>query len=103
MTEEIISELKSIKLLLSITNSVQLDSYLNKIITTENRRKIWIAIDGQHMQNEIAIEVGVSQKAVSKFLKILTESKLIDYKPYTPPTRNIDYVPASWFVQDSDD
>ncbi|MHA1972624.1 MAG: hypothetical protein ACTSW1_06520 [Candidatus Hodarchaeales archaeon] len=99
MNEEIISELKAIKRLLSIANSSQLDAYLDQLITTSNRRKIWIAINGQRLQNDIAEEVGVSQMAVSKFLKILTDAKLIEYKQYSPPTKIIDYIPAPWLAQ----
>lgn len=94
--EDWLFELIAIKRTLSIAHSDKLDAYLNEVIRTPNRRKMWIAIDGQRMQNDIADEVGVSQMAVSKFLKVVSDARLVEYEQGEPPRKIIDHIPAEW-------
>lgn len=94
--EDRLFELKVIKRILSIAHSDKLDAYLNEIIKTPNRRNMWIIIDGQRMQNDIAGEVGVSQMAVSKFLKVVSDAGLVEYEQGKPPRKLIDHIPADW-------
>ena len=89
-------ELRAIKRILSIAHSEKIDAYLNEVIRTPNRRKMWIAIDGHRKQNDIADEVGVSQMAVSKFLRVISDARLVEYEQGEPPMKIIDHVPEEW-------
>lgn len=89
-------ELRAIKRILGIAHSDKLDVYLNEVITTPNRKKMWIAIDGQRMQNDIAKEASVSTMAVSNFLKVVSDARLVEYIQGKPPRKLVDHVPANW-------
>ncbi len=91
-------ELRAINRTLSIAHAEKIDHYLNEVIRTKNRRKMWIAIDGSRMQNEIAEESGVSQRAVSGFLSTLSDAGLIEYKQLKPPRKIIDHIPSKWLT-----
>ena len=94
--EDELFELRAIKRVLGIAHSGKLDVYLNEVITTPNRRKMWIAINSERMPNDIAEEVGVSAMAVSLFLKSVTDVNLVEYKQGKPPRKIIDHVPTKW-------
>ncbi|MHA1971605.1 MAG: hypothetical protein ACTSW1_01360 [Candidatus Hodarchaeales archaeon] len=94
--ENILFLLKGIQRTLSIANAERIDAYLNEVITTENRRKMWIMLDGERMPNQIAEESGVSSMAVSLFLKTVLEANLVIYDKGSPPKRLIDHIPADW-------
>jgi len=91
-------ELRAIKRTLSIAHSEKIDDYLNEVITSENRRKMWIAINGERMPNDIAEEVGVSAMAVSRFLKSVIDANLVEYAKGYPPMKIIDHVPSKWLI-----
>lgn len=101
--EDELFELRAIKRILSIAHSDKLDVYLNEVITTHNRRKMWIALDGQRLPNDIAKEVGVSAAAVTYFLKTITDARLVEYEQGKPPRKIIDHVPTQWLEDPKED
>ena len=95
----IIEELQAIKLLLVLSNSEKIDSYLNEVITTTVRRKIWTLVDGKRSPTELANEGNVTPAAITKFLNTVTEASLIKYEKGNPPKRVIEYTPTKWIKE----
>ena len=97
--QEMVAELQAIKFLLTLSNSTVIDAYMNKVITSTIRRKMWTLIDGVRNQTDISKEVGTSQAAVSYFLSSAQIAGLIKYDSKSPPKRVIDYTPPEWFKE----
>lgn len=91
-----LKELKSILKVLILANANAIKKELSKIATTNERKKIWVLIDGKRMPKDIAKETGVTQMAISYFLNAGAVAGLIEYIKGKPPRRIIDYVPAAW-------
>jgi len=96
---KILEELQAIKFVLVLSNSDRIDSYLNEIITTTIRRKIWTLLDGRRSPTELANASGVSGAAITKFLNTVSEAGLVKYEKGGPPRRVIDYTPANWLKE----
>lgn len=94
--DAILKELKKVSKILTLANSSIIENELAKIAGTDERKKMWLLIDGKRMPNDIAKEVGVTAAAVSYFLKAGKIAELIDYERGKPPTRALDYVPPAW-------
>lgn len=92
----ILRELKRISKILLLSNGEALERDLSKILTTKERRKMWMLTDGKRMPKEIASLAGVTQMAVSNFLATTVSAGLMEYVRGKPPTRLLDYVPADW-------
>lgn len=95
ITEEL-KELKKISKILTLVNAELLDNELAKYATTDDRKKIWIMIDGETMSKDMAESIGISEDGVNKFLKILKMSGLIENPRRQAPKKLLDYVPSSW-------
>ena len=94
--KELIIINKGIRRILSIAHSEKLDTYLNDVIKTDARKKMWIAINGKNMAFELSQIGNVSLMAVSYFLKILTNAGLIEYEQGKAPIKIISHVPSDW-------
>lgn len=94
--EALLKELKKVSKILTIANSSIIETELSKIAGTNERKKMWLLLDGKRMPNNIAKDAGVSAMAVSYFLNAGKVAELIDYEKGKPPTRALDYVPPSW-------
>ena len=95
-TEAMLRELKKISKILTLTNASSLEKELEKIASTDDRKKMWVLMDGNRRQKEIAVAAGVTQAAVSYFLSAAGAAELIEYPRGEPPRRIVDYVPPSW-------
>jgi transcription initiation factor IIE alpha subunit len=93
MSEEL-AELKKISKLMTLVNAEVLEKTLSKYVTTNERKKAWILIDGKRTTEEIGQLAGMKLRTIQDFLKILTDASLIETS--RPPKRIVDYVPASW-------
>ena len=94
--EEILKELRNISKIITISSGPAIEKELEKYATSEDRKKIWVLLDGVKQSDEIAKIIGKTRRAVDTFLKILEEVGLVE-RPYNkPPIRRLDYVPASW-------
>jgi hypothetical protein len=89
-------ELRKISKILMLTNAGTIEKELAKIATTNDRKKMWLLIDGKRMPGDIAKEAGVTAMAVSYFLSAGVAAELVEYKRGEPPRRMLDYVPPSW-------
>lgn len=93
---DILRELKKISKILLLTNAAVVEEELAKIASTDDRKRMWVLIDGSRMPKDIANEARVTQRAISYFLNAAEAAGLIEYKHGEPPRRVLDYVPASW-------
>ncbi len=92
---EVLRELKKISKTLLLVNAQTIERELSKVATTDERRRIWVEIDGKKTTAEIAAAVGVTQRSVQRFLKDAKLVELIDYQGDSV-RRLLDYVPPSW-------
>lgn len=95
MSSELI-ELKKISKILLLTNAKILEAELSKYATSEERKKIWILINGNRTVNDLIQAGGMKQRAVYDYLKILEIAELIDFPHGKAPKKILDFVPASW-------
>lgn len=95
MSKELV-ELKKISKILILANAKAIENELSKYATTDERKKIWVLMDGQKMSKDIAKSIGISTRAVDIFLKILETAELIENPRGEAPRRLLDYVPPSW-------
>jgi hypothetical protein len=91
-----IRELRKISKILILANAVVVEKELSKLASTNERKKMWVLIDGKRMPGEIAKETGVTAMAVSIFLNAGVAADLVEYRKGEPPRRILDYVPPSW-------
>ena len=94
--EELLQELQKISKLLTFAYSEKIESELEKVANTNNRKMMWVLIDGIRGAPDIAKELDVSGRAVRDFLNQAKPAGLIDYIRNKPPVKLIDYVPPSW-------
>jgi len=89
-------ELRKISKILTLANASIIEGELSKIAKTDSRKKMWVLIDGKRMPQDIAKMIGVTRRAVTYFLDDAAAAEFIEYDPYEPPRRILDYVPPSW-------
>jgi hypothetical protein len=89
-------ELRKISKLLTLVNGEALEKELSKYATTDERKRVWVLINGERLPDDLAIGSGMKGAAVYNFLKLLTNAELIQSPHGKPPIKVIDYVPASW-------
>lgn len=95
MSDEL-SELKEISKILILANAGLVENELSKYATTDDRKRIWVLIDGKKMSKKIAESIGVTERGVDKFLKTLVMAELIENPRGKPPKKIINYVPPTW-------
>jgi hypothetical protein len=95
MTDEL-AELKKISKILLLVNASVIESELGKIATSDDRKRMWVLIDGVRMPKDIAIQLKVTDRAVRYFLDGLTAGGFIENAKGEPPKKILDYVPPSW-------
>jgi len=95
MSDEL-TELRKISKILILANAKAIEDELSKYATTDERKKVWVLIDGKRMSKDIAEAAGIKRRAVDLFLKILANAELIENPRGKPPKRLLDYVPSSW-------
>lgn len=88
-------EIRNIKTILTIMNSKLIEIELNKICSTNDRKLMWIHIDGNKTQDEIAKLVGKTQAAVSYFISNGKDVGLIDDIDGLA-RKTINYIPSNW-------
>lgn len=94
--EEILKELRKMSKILIMSNGVNLEKELAKYATNDDRKRIWVLIDGNRQADDIVKTTGLTKTPVYDFLKILGDSDLIERQRGKPPKRLLEYVPAGW-------
>lgn len=95
MNDELV-ELKKISKILILANAKAIESELSKYATTDERKIVWVLMDGKRKSKDIAKSIEISTRAVDRFLKILESAELIENPWGKAPKRLLDYVPPSW-------
>jgi hypothetical protein len=95
MSDEL-AELRKISKILLLVNAPVIESELGKIATTNDRKRMWVLIDGVRMPKDIATLLKVTDRAVRYFLDVLTAAGFIENVRGEPPKKILDYVPPSW-------
>ena len=95
-TDATLRELKVISKILLLSNSQAVKKEIEKICTSDGRKRMWVLADGNRMPAAIATEAKVTSMAVSTFLNAGESAGLIQYKRGEPPRRILDYVPPEW-------
>jgi hypothetical protein len=98
MTEydELLREIRNMSRVLLLANAKVIETELAKIATTNERKRIWVLMDGTRKPKDLAALVKVTPMAVSYFLSAGVAAKLVDYHPGEAPRRAVDYVPPTW-------
>lgn len=91
-----LDELRKISKILTLVNAKALEIELSKYVTTDERKKAWILIDGNRLPEEIGEKAGMKLRTIQEFLKILVDASLIENPRGKPPKKLLDFVPASW-------
>jgi len=95
MSEEL-KELRKISKLLTLAYAATLEKELSKYATTDERKKVWVLINGERTPDSLISGSGMKQAALYKFLKTLSEAELIETPYGEPPKKKFELVPASW-------
>ncbi len=94
--DETLRELRRISKVLILSNAPAIEKELSKIASSDDRKRMWIYMDGKRMPKDLASMVGVTAMAVSVFLNAGIAASFIEYEKGKPPTRLLDYVPPAW-------
>ncbi len=89
-------ELRRISKVLILSNAPVIEKELSKIASSDDRKRLWISMDGNRMPKDLASLVGVTPMAVSVFLNAGIAASLVEYEKGKPPRRLLDYVPPAW-------
>jgi hypothetical protein len=96
INDNVILELRKINRVLTLSNAERIEEELSKIATTSERKKIWVMINGDRSQDDIANALGVARRTVNIFVGVLATADLVDAQRGKPPRRILNYVPPSW-------
>lgn len=103
---DVLKELRTITRVLLFANSTPVEKELEKIASTDERKKIWVLIDGRRLPKDIANDGKVGERTVNYFLSAASAARIVEYSKGKPPVRTLDYVPPSWIellqLQDQD-
>src|SRR5437879_13353107 len=94
--DSVLKQLQLITRILTIAHADRVGNELSKIATTDDRKRMWILIDGKRMSKDIAKKLKISDRAVSYFLNEASVAGFIENPPRKPPVKLIDFTPPSW-------
>jgi len=94
--EDIINELKNISKVLILSNSDKITTELEKTATNNERKIIWVLINGINDNKGIAERVGITERSVRRTIKLFEEAELVDNPWGKPARRLLNYVPPAW-------
>jgi len=97
MSDEL-RELQKITRILTLANAEIIEKELAKYATTDERKMIWVLIDGVRMSKDMVPLIASIKtvRAINIFLSQLDKAQLIENPWGKPPRKLIDYVPPSW-------
>jgi len=94
--EKILANLEEIKLLIRLMAQAQLEEKLSTIATTDDRKKIWVLVNGERDSQKIADMINISKRSVDRFLKLAENMGFVNNPWGKAASRKIDYVPTNW-------
>lgn len=94
---DILKELQKISKIITLSNGAALEKELAKYATSDDRKKVWVLIDGNRNSDQISKEIGVTKRAVDIALQSFENANLIEPRKYGVSSKRIlDYVPSQW-------
>ena len=94
---EELKELKKITRILTTINAETLEKVIAKYASTDERKKIWVLIDGTKLPKDMVAIVGnIKKRAIELFLDELERAQLITNPKRKPAEKLVDYVPPQW-------
>jgi DNA-binding transcriptional ArsR family regulator len=96
--EMVYNELVNVRYLLEIAIRGELKKEIERVVTTDERRKIYVLLDGFSSTEQIAQKAGVSQRSVQLLVKELVDAGLVVIEKRGYPKRVFDYIPSEWRV-----
>jgi len=96
MVDEVLAELQKISKILILSNAGTIEQELSRIATTDERKRIWVMIDGNRKQEEIAQLLNLGRRTINIFVGILVAADLVKAPRGEPPKRILAYVPPKW-------
>lgn len=96
MLMSLYEEIVKIRQLLEMTFKNDLKTELEKILTTKERKTIWVLSDGFTDTKTIAKKSGISRRAVQIAIRDLRDADLLVVERRGFPKRKFDYVPSEW-------
>jgi DNA-binding transcriptional ArsR family regulator len=96
MMMSVYEEVLKIRQLLEITFRNDLQKELERVLTTKERKMVWVLSDGLTDTNAIARKAGISQRAVQATAKDLQDAGLVVVERRGFPKRKFDCVPSEW-------
>lgn len=98
LEDEILRELRQISKISLLANAGTIETELEKLASTNYKKKIWVLIDGNRMAKDIAKDGNVSERAVNYFVAAALAADLIEYKKGEPPRKLLEYSPPTWIT-----
>lgn len=97
MGELELEELKKIRKILTFAHGDILENELSKIASTDERKKVWILINGKLLPKDIASKVdNIEVAAVYNFIRDLEKAEWIENPSRKAPKKVVDYIPPTW-------
>src|SRR2546422_5976379 len=96
--DPVLKQLRLIARILTFAHADRVTIELAKIASTDDRKRMWILIDGVQMSKDIAKRLNVSDRAVNYFLSEAALAGFIENSPRKPPVKQIDFTPPSWLA-----
>ena len=96
--EMVYNELVNVRHLLEIAIRGELKKEIERVVTTDERRRIYVLLDGFSSTEQIAQRAGVSQRSVQLLVKELVDAGLVVMERRGYPKRVFDYIPSEWRV-----
>jgi hypothetical protein len=92
-----LTELKKITKILTVVNAKALEDAIAEHATTEDRKKIWVLIDGKKLPSDMVPIIGkITVRAIERCLGDFEKAQLIENPKRKPPVKLLDYVPPEW-------
>jgi hypothetical protein len=94
--DETLKELKKISKILAMAHGEQLEKELSKIASTDDRKRIWVLMNGELTPEEISRQTNITIGTIKNYLTILKKAELIENPYGKPPKKLIEYIPPRW-------
>lgn len=95
--DDILNELKKTNKLLILAFADKIENQLEKFASSKERKMIWVLLNGNNDNKELAKITKLSIRGIQNILKEYEDCDLINNPRGKPATRKIGYVPPLWF------
>src|SRR2546427_8423566 len=92
-------DIESIRRLMEIQARDALRKELELVATTEERKRVYVLIDGLSSTEEISRKSGLSVRSVQDIVKKFSDMDLITSAKRGFPRRRFEWVPSTWRIE----